>query len=160
MHMGGFPAYYTFTVPYTRERHNGACFSGEYKISVPFISAEYSSQIEWTETNGLILYTITINHRPTIIAVLAVWLLGMFFSNFTVSQLLVFAAIAAVLIYYPIHRFTVHSVRKFLKNKSEQSYTVIGREEQWVNNPDKCPACGADRDAHSPVCPECGLRLR
>ncbi len=41
-----------------------------------------------------------------------------------------------------------------------KDYELSKEQQQWVNDPDRCPACGEHNVGSKAVCPDCGLTLR
>lgn len=88
-----------------------------------------------------------------------------FASNFSVYSLLKFSIIF-LLIFYPVNIFFIsNELRKLIKasylslfpeNKSDYSK----EQQEWINNPNKCPACGEYINEYSSKCVNCGLTLK
>lgn len=41
-----------------------------------------------------------------------------------------------------------------------KDYELSKEQQQWVNDPNRCPGCGERNVVNKPVCPDCGLTLR
>ncbi len=127
-----------------------------FKYSASFKIAEYKNRIKIVYEFSLIqVFEIS----------LFVIIFAAFASKFSVYSLLIFSIIF-LLIFYSVNIFFINNVlRKLIKssylslfpeNKSDYS-----REQQeWINNPNKCPACGAYINDYTSKCPNCGLTLK
>ena len=88
-----------------------------------------------------------------------------FASNYSVYSLLTFSIIF-LLIFYPVNIFFIsNALRKLIKSsylslfpKNKGDYS--SEQQEWINNPNKCPACGAYMNEYTSKCPNCGLTLK
>ncbi len=89
-----------------------------------------------------------------------------FFSSFEINGFLWFSAIFTLIFFTTNVLYIENGIQKLLKstslfqsidNRPEERFS----EEQlkWMNNTNKCPACGEDLQPYDQNCPECGLRL-
>ncbi|MCD6366271.1 MAG: zinc-ribbon domain-containing protein, partial [Bacteroidales bacterium] len=64
--------------------------------------------------------------------------------------------------------FIRHLKKQFAKTLGLQSFfeenlgaeNFSGEQTDWLNDPNKCPACGATIKENDLFCPECGLKLK
>lgn len=99
----------------------------------------------------------------TKIAILII-IFSAFFSTFSVYAFIVFSVVFT-LIFFTINIIFINSYIKQNINKAIKRFGKIGDEEisneqkEWMKNPLKCPACGADITKYNDKCLECGLKL-
>jgi len=89
-----------------------------------------------------------------------------FFSSFGVSGFLWFSAIFTLIFYSINVLFIENGIQKLIKsttfyqNLNENSEGKFSKEQlKWMNDANKCPACGEDLQPYDQNCPECGLKL-
>lgn len=89
------------------------------------------------------------------------------FSIFSVTGYLIFAVIFIVA-FYSVNLFFINSFveRTILKIAGGNSFDFSGSENisslqnEWIANPNKCPACGCELNDLILDCPDCGLKIR
>ena len=88
-----------------------------------------------------------------------------FASNFSVYYLIKFSIIF-LLIFYPVNIYFIgNELRKLIKTAylsvfPENNSDYSKEQQEWINNPNKCPACGAYINDYSSKCVNCGLTLK
>jgi len=88
-----------------------------------------------------------------------------FASNFSVFSLIKFS-LFFLLVFYPVNIFFIsNELRKIIKNSylsvfPENNSDYSKEQQEWMNNPNKCPACGAYINEYSSKCVNCGLTLK
>ena len=98
--------------------------------------------------------------------ILIVTVLIAFISTFSVDNYLLFTFGFAV-IFYILNIIFIHTYLKqkiqsttFYRNMFPDSEEMTNTQEEWINNPNKCAACGYNIIDTDINCPECGIRLR
>jgi hypothetical protein len=89
-----------------------------------------------------------------------------FFSSFEINGFLWFSAIFTLIFFTINVLYIENGIQKLLKSNSLFKNIDMQAEEQfskeqlkWMNDTNKCPACGEDLQPYDQNCPECGLRL-
>ncbi len=89
-----------------------------------------------------------------------------FFSSFRVSGFLWFSGIFTLVFFSVNVLFIENGIQKVIKtttfyqnlNKSNEG-EFSKAQLKWMNDTNKCPACGEDLQLYDQNCPECGLKL-
>ncbi len=115
--------------------------------------------------NFFVAYEIDLNKLVNI--TFFVVLFSALFSIFSVTGYLIFAVIFIV-VFYGINLFFINSFveRTILKTAGGNSFDFSGNENisslqnEWIENPNKCSACGCELNDLILDCPDCGLKIR
>ncbi len=51
-------------------------------------------------------------------------------------------------------------IKQSILKKNSESEISEEWDEKWLNESDKCPACGTKIDSKAVICPECGLTIK
>ncbi len=89
-----------------------------------------------------------------------------FFAKLSVDNLFIFSFLFAISFYTG----TIFFIQDYLSKRIRQSSfyqslypdqeNIQIQQQQWMDDPNKCSACGCDTDSDDVVCPECGLQLK
>ncbi len=82
-----------------------------------------------------------------------------FFFIFTVIFSIVFYSLNLLI----INSFIKSNIIKILKEndiKITEEENILEEQKEWMNDPERCPACGTFLSEIDLVCPECGLHLK
>ena len=129
-------------------------FDIPYKISITFNTGkEFKARY-------------TVQFIELLFITLGVLFVVSFISRFTVSHFLWFAGIFALIFYFINAAYAVSTVTNAIKALAEfkdyefeHAESFAGQQQEWMQNPNKCPACGTDVSIYHYYCPECGLKL-
>ncbi len=137
--------------------------SGLLKTSSPFLKIPFQINIE--VTNSEISYSVHLEYLIKII--LAVIIFSALFSYTSLSFFFWFSSLFSVIFYIfnilIINSFVNSSILKILKKYkliSSEKEILTTEQEQWLNDKNRCPACGKYLSDIDLICPECGLHLK
>ncbi|MBE9467819.1 MAG: hypothetical protein IMY72_05780 [Bacteroidetes bacterium] len=96
---------------------------------------------------------------------LFVIIFSLFASNFSVYSLIKFSIIFLIIFYSVNIFFISNELRKLIKASyfslfPENNSDYSKEQQEWINNPNKCPACGEYINEYSLKCINCGLTLK
>ncbi len=112
-----------------------------------------------------------INYKIELEKLIMITLFGViclaFFSFISVRKFLIIAGIFAI-VFYSVNLFFINiQVSKIIntaigKNEFDfgGSESFSNEQKEWMNNPDKCPACGCYVGRYDINCPDCGLKVK
>ncbi len=137
-------------------KSNSSLFGIIYKIKINVFEANGDINIEYEILLDVLL-------KITLFAVIFI----AFFSFISVSKFLIFAGLFIIL-FYSINLLFINSyILKFINDiigknlfDFDNSETLSNEQKEWINNPDKCPACGYYIDVFDLYCPDCGLKVK
>jgi len=137
--------------------------SGLLKLYSPFLKIPFQINIE--VTNSEISYSVHLDYLIKII--LAVIIFSALFSYTSLSFFFWFSSLFSVIFYtlniLIINGFVNSYILKILKKYnliSSEKEIWTKEQEQWLNDKNRCPACGQYLSDIDLICPECGLHLR
>ncbi|MBX9851186.1 MAG: hypothetical protein K2X86_05440 [Cytophagaceae bacterium] len=58
------------------------------------------------------------------------------------------------------HRVFKIRIDKSINQILSERVVISDQQKEWIDNPDKCPACGFENVLNKNTCPECGLTLK
>ncbi len=127
----------------------------------------YGIQIFVTKKGSDYTLNYSIEYDKLIKITLALTILSAFLSFYSVTTFLITAAIFSVMFYIGNSFFIQSSFERRLNGivgntevEFENGGIVTAELKKRLNNPNLCPACGADIHTYDLECSECGLRLR
>ncbi len=137
--------------------------SGLLKLYSPFLKIPFQINIE--VTNSEISYSVHLDYLIKII--LAVIIFSALFSYTSLSFFFWFSSLFSVIFYILniliINSFVSSYILKILKKYnliSSEKEILTKEQEQWLNDKNRCPACGQYLSTIDLICPECGLHLK
>ena len=142
--------------------------SEEYKIPSPFIGIVFRISFKVVSANPLRIET-TVYFQSLINISLIFTLIAALFSTFNFVEYFLFSLVIIVLFFWGNAGVFIRHLKKLFVNAlglqslfEENLGAENFSEEQtdWLNDPNKCPACGSDIKENDLFCPECGLKLR
>ncbi len=142
--------------------------SEEYKIPSPFIGILFRTSFKVISANPLKI-KITVYFQSLINISLIFTLIAALFSTFNFVEYFLFSLIIIVLFFWGnAGIFIRHLKKQFVTILRLQSFFEenLGAEEfsdeqaDWLNDPNRCPACGGTIKENDLFCPECGLQLK
>lgn len=110
---------------------------------------------------GGALLAVSVQLEKLLNVILAVILLASLTSAFSVGLFIVFSALFSAVFYFLNISLVLSEVSAFVKKaKGEVSEEIMGGEQiEWLNDPEKCPACGSEINHYSWKCHSCGLQF-
>ncbi len=133
------------------------------KSKSPFLKIPFQIKIDVQHSD--IKYTVRLEYLIRII--LAVIIFSALFSYTSLSFFFWFASVFSVLFYLLnlliINGFVNSAILKILeKHKliSGKKESLSKEQETWLNDKNRCPACGTYLSEIDLTCPECGLHLK
>jgi len=130
------------------------------------VNFKYPVEIK-VEKNELIVveYEIHLMQLIKITIVLIVFIA--FFSSFGMSGFLWFSFIFSVVFFVVNLMFADSSVQKLIKSsnlylslKPSDSEGFTDEQKTWINDKNRCSACGEEINVYDVNCPDCGLKLQ
>jgi hypothetical protein len=96
-------------------------------------------------------------------------LIAALFSTFNFVEYFLFSLVVIVLFFWGNATIFIRHLKKqfagilglqsfFEENLGAEDFS--GEQIRWLNDPEKCPACGATIKEIDLFCPECGLKLK
>jgi len=87
-----------------------------------------------------------------------------FFSKFSLNGFFIFSVIIILVFYSANVMFMIHQLRQYfnnvlIANKIIDDIDLSSEQQDWINNPEKCPACGCNITENTLFCPDCGLKI-
>lgn len=89
-----------------------------------------------------------------------------FFSSFGVSDFLWFSLVLVIAFYGINILFVDNAIKNLIKSsdlyketQDDSDDSMSNEQQQWMNDINKCPACGELLEIFGNTCPECGLKL-
>ena len=122
----------------------------------------YSIQYLVKEDGNNISVTYKINSQLFIPVTICLVIVCAFFSKFAFSGFLKFSSII-VLMFHLVYLMQTRSIAvRFLENIDSEDNIGVSFEDQkrWMNDPDRCPACGNQMNKYQWICDDCGLMVR
>lgn len=137
-----------------------------YTSIAPIFNFKYSYYFNVNKSNDDITVHYTVNLEKLLTIILVAIILTAFFSFVSVKYFLILSAIFSFGLYSIFYLIINNSIQQKIKNSltniiiEENSYENISEEQRnWINDKNKCSACGnylEDFDLH---CTECGIKL-
>lgn len=137
----------------------------DFKLKKSIFNFQYPASFKITEDKN----RIKITYEFSLVQVFEISLIVIFFaalaSKFSVYSLLKFSIIF-LLIFYPVNIFFIGNALKKIAKSSYQSLLPENKsdysqeQQNWINDPNRCPACGAYINEYTSKCPNCGLTLK
>jgi len=125
-----------------------------YEYKAKFIIEKKENLTVWYEYNLIPVFKITV----------IMILFAAFFSKFSFNNLLIFSGVFIVVFF----GFNIMYINSVLKNMIQNALFPEGvnyeeklteEQQEWIKNPEKCPACGAEISQYNFECSECGLSI-
>jgi len=142
--------------------------SEEYKIPSPFLGILFRISFKVISVNPLKIET-TVYFQSLINISLIFTLIAALFSTFNFVEYFLFSLVVIVLFFWGNATIFIRHLKKqfagilglqsfFEENLGAEDFS--GEQIRWLNDPEKCPACGATIKEIDLFCPECGLKLK
>ena len=136
-----------------------------FNLKKSILQFKYSANFKVINEKDQIKIGYSFSLIPVFEISLFVIIFAAFASNFSTYSLLKFSIIF-LLIFYPVNiLFISNELRKIIKNSylsvfPENNSDYSKEQQEWMDNPNKCPACGAYINEYSSKCVNCGLTLK
>lgn len=138
-----------------------------FTFKAPALNFKYSTELSINFTKGNLNIDYEVNFENLIRIILIVIILTAFFSFLSVNYFLIASGLISVL-FFIIGFLTVdHFLEKTIKQSIEAivyDKNIVEKfsEEQlsWINDENKCSACGEHLTEFDLYCPECGIKLK
>ncbi len=134
-----------------------------FKVNSPFLKIPFSFELSVNTTE--INYTIHLDQLLKIILIVIIFSalfsyasLGFFF--WFASLFSVFFYILNIMIMNGYVRSVLSKILKTNKLSVTEQETFSKEQEEWMNDKNRCPACGYFLSDIDLVCPDCGLHLK
>lgn len=136
----------------------------EFTPSNPLFFYPYKAQAE-LELNEDLKISISIRFIETFKVLIILIIFVAFFSHYNTHDFLVTSiSFSLFFILFNSWLLVQHTKQLILKAFNlliDKQQTELSRQQkEWLQNPDKCPACGYDISIYDKDCPDCGLKLR
>jgi hypothetical protein len=125
---------------------------------------QYRFLFSFEKENGQSIIRYEYNLLPVFKITLIMILFAAFFSKFSINNLLIFSAIFIIL-FFGFNIIYINSALKqmilnaLMPESLNYEEKLSAEQKDWINNPDKCPACGEEISHFNYTCPECGLSI-
>lgn len=151
----------TFTHRFSINKNDDSKFPEQISISIPFLPFSVTGKITLKSLKQNQYLKVEYNHSYTISTIICILVAGLLLSNFSVFQFIVFGFVVSIVVYFLIAQFCIQQTRiKLNLNNHSNGIHIIDQQSEWIQNPEKCPACGHKITLHDRFCPNCGLNLR
>lgn len=136
----------------------------QFKTKKTLLNYFYNVEIDIEKSEKKLQINYKLNLLELIIISIFLFVFIPFFSKFSINSFFLFAIIIVLIFYFGSLMFMIHQLRQYfrallLKNNIISEVEINIEQEMWLNNPNKCPACGFDINSNSLFCPDCGIRL-
>jgi len=142
--------------------------SEEYKIPSPFIGILFRISFKVISANPLKIET-TVYFQSLINISLIFTLIAALFSTFNFVEYFLFSLVIIILFFWGNATIFIRYLKKqfvnilglqlvFEENLGAEDFS--DEQANWLNDPNKCPACGTSIKENDLFCPECGLKLK
>jgi len=133
------------------------------KANSPFLKIPFS--LEFKMYSSEIKYKVHLDQLIKIILIVIIF--SALFSYTSLSFFFWFASLFSVLFYFLniliINSYVQSSFTKILENNNlfiSEKETLSEEQKIWLNDKNRCPACGFFLSDIDLICPECGLHLK
>ncbi|OQA95835.1 MAG: hypothetical protein BWY22_01995 [Bacteroidetes bacterium ADurb.Bin217] len=154
---------YNYITRYSSSAHHNVQQS-TIRVAIPtFFFIEEVCSIEYKVTQHNLTINSNVEQRKFIQFLLFFILASALFSAFSVLFFLWFTGISLlvfIIIRYLYFRFFISGVIDFIMVRESTDEEISAMQQQWIENPNVCPACGTDINEYSQYCSECGLFIR
>jgi hypothetical protein len=118
-------------------------------------------KVQYNYTNGWVVCNYTVKIFPVfLISITGILLAMLFFVTYQPNYAVV-ALIVSVL-YYVLNLAYIHqkTIRALHAPTTYNTDTLLWQQQQqWLNQPGYCPACGEPENKYTEFCTNCGLRI-
>jgi len=135
--------------------------------TVPILNFEYSTDIFIKKFSDDLEISYEVNLEKLLTIVIIVVVLTAFFSFVSVKYFLILAGVLSLVLYGVFYLVIDNTIQNFIKRSvedivvSESNVEKISNEQVlWINDENRCSACGnylSEIDLH---CSECGIKLK
>ena len=143
------------------KKHNDKLY---FKSKKSLLNFFYQSEIDINTNANKIIVNYKLNLVEIIVISIFLFVFIPFFSKFSLNSFFIFSIIIILVFYTANVIFMAHQLYLFIKkllitNKIVEEINLSGEQQDWINNPNKCPACGCDINENTIFCPDCGLKI-
>ena len=142
-------------------KREGNTLTGFSNKSVLYYQYKYNFTVQknenltiWYEYNLIPVFKITV----------IMILFAAFFSKFSIDNLHIFSGVF-IIIFFGFNILYINSELKnliisaLLPESKKYEEKLTSTQKEWINNPEKCSACGEEISHYNYICPECGLSI-
>ncbi len=140
----------------------------EFKIPSPFLGISFRMQYKIISASPLKI-DITIFFQSIINIALIFMLIAALFSTFNFLEYFLFSLVVIVIFFWGNAVIFIRYLKNqiinalgiqsfFEENPDVENFSK--EQSAWLNDPNKCPACGTSISEKDLFCPECGLKLK
>ncbi len=135
-----------------------------FKSKKSLLNFFYQVELDVKTEDNKIKVNYKINLVEVIIISIFLFVFIPFFSKFSLNSFFIFSVILIFVFYSANVMFMIHQLRQYfnnilITNKLTDEVKFSDEQQNWLNNPNKCPACGCDINENTIFCPDCGLKI-
>ncbi len=135
-----------------------------FKSRKSLLNFFYNVELDINVKKNKIIIDYKINLLEVIIISIFLFVFIPFFSKLSLNGFFIFSVIIILIFYLANVIFMSHQLYQYINkslivNKIIDDIKISTEQQNWINNPDKCPACGCDINKDTLYCPDCGLKI-
>ncbi len=136
-------------------------------LKAPVLRFEYLTDIKITKANNQLDINYSVNFEKLLRIILILIILIAFFSFVSIKYFLIISGLISILFYGIMFLSIDNLIENIIKESLDEILVPVNSAEKfteeqlsWINDKNRCSACGEILFEYNLHCPECGIKLK